>query len=358
MMHDDEIHTLEKDPDSLSVYGTELRTLPERQISPILTQEQYRARNLCYMTPEMGANEIEPNVIYRDGNQIKFLLLPKALPNSHLRMLEILKNADWKNCARAANGQKHGKKITVGWLPQKAYRVAGSGYKNIRTAQTLEQPELMAGLYPMLREMNVQVAEHLPSYFKFAFDAAMCAVRPEGEEDDLSRVPKRSAELRPKPILTEESPDEELTESNPLLPNPYGIVKGIDPWNWLYTIKGTIFSTVELNRNIVFKAHHDGTNVDGTCVCITALGAYVGGRLVFPRYGYSAELQPTDLLICDNNHELHGNLGPIVGERFSVVAYLYAPLLGRAEDEQEDEWRLKCQQELELERQTVNKENL
>jgi len=97
-----------------------------------------------------------------------------------------------------------------------------------------------------------------------------------------------------------------------------------------YTIRATVFSTIEFNRNIVFKAHQDENNVDGTCVCITTLGSYAGGRLVFPRYGYSAELEPRDLLICDNNKELHGNLGPIVGDRYSVVAFLHKSVCGRA----------------------------
>lgn len=83
-------------------------------------------------------------------------------------------------------------------------------------------------------------------------------------------------------------------------------------------------------KTIVFKAHEDMYNVLGTLVGITALGSFVGGRLVFPRYGYSAELGPRDLLICDNNHELHGNLGPVVGERFSVVAFLHKSVCDRA----------------------------
>lgn len=36
-----------------------------------------------------------------------------------------------------------------------------------------------------------------------------------------------------------------------------------------------------------------------------------------------------DLLICDNNYELHGNLRPIVGERYSVVAFLHKSLCYR-----------------------------
>ena len=36
------------------------------------------------------------------------------------------------------------------------------------------------------------------------------------------------------------------------------------------------------------------------------------------------------LLICDNNKELHGNLGPIVGDRFSVVAFLPSVITSKA----------------------------
>ena len=85
-------------------------------------------------------------------------------------------------------------------------------------------------------------------------------------------------------------------------------MRNIQPWNMTYTLCGTSFSTVELNRNIIFKTHEDKRNAPGALICITTLGHYVGGRLVFPRYGYSAELAPRDLLICDNNKELHGNI--------------------------------------------------
>jgi hypothetical protein len=38
-------------------------------------------------------------------------------------------------------------------------------------------------------------------------------------------------------------------------------------------------------------------------------------RVAFP-------LSPGDLLIADNNNEQHGNIGPLAGNRISVVAYL------------------------------------
>lgn len=70
------------------------------------------------------------------------------------------------------------------------------------------------------------------------------------------------------------------------LPDPKSIVEVLDPWLSWYTLWCTVFSTVELNRNIIFKAHEDGHNVNGTLVGLCATGSFfVGGRLVFPRYG-------------------------------------------------------------------------
>ena len=120
------------------------------------------------------------------------------------------------------------------------------------------------------------------------------------------------------------------------------LVKGISETGWgehdplppTYTLWGTVFSSLELNRHAIFKAHEDSDNVAGTLVCITALGNYAGGRFVLPRYGYYADLQPTDLLICDNKNELHGNLGPLAGEgknpRYSIVAFLHEHVLDYA----------------------------
>jgi hypothetical protein len=196
---------------------------------------------------------------------------------------------------RQANGQVlFGKKLTLGWM-----KLQYPGYDNIRTAPTLEQPKLLAAVCPLLREMDSLIETNLREYHEYAFNCSMTATRPDvldpetgrlGDEDDLSRIGD---------------------------PQGYQTVKNLDPWNLTYTIRATVFSSVELNKNIVFKAHEDKHNVKGTLVCITTLGTFVGGRLVFPRYGYSAELSLFDLLICDNNHELHGNFGPIVGERFS-----------------------------------------
>jgi hypothetical protein len=285
-------------------------SLPKRYIEAILSEEDYEKQRFCYQLSSTPTQTIEPNVVYRDRNtrQIKFLLLPKAISVSpYLTALEALNEADWTKGGRTANGQVlFGKKITLGWM-----KLQYPGYDNMRTAPTLEQPKLLAAVSPLVRKMDELVEANIPEYHNYAFTCAMTATRPTmydpetgliGDEDDLTRIAD---------------------------PVGYKVVKSLDPWNMTYTVRGTVFSSVELNRNIVFKAHEDGNNVEGTMVCITTLGDFVGGRLMFPRYGYAAELTPYDLLICDNNHELHGNFGPIVGQRFSVVAFLHNSVFGK-----------------------------
>ena len=317
--------------------------LEERLIKPDLTEEKYREhkKQFPYLRPETPTQIIEPNVVYRDAEtrDIKFLLLSKAIQfGPYVTALEALQNADWQKSSRTANGQVlFGKKITVGWI-----KLPYPGYDNMRTAPTMEQPRLLAALYPLLLEMDEIVHEKLPAYHSYATGRALTAIQPDGEADDLSRIKKTDEYLEYERIKSSEPPwppldslsDEEIDKEissrmSERIGDPYQIVRNIDPWGMFYTIRGTVFSTVELNRNIVFRAHEDGHNVKGTLVCIAALGTFVGGRLVFPRYGYSAELGQYDLLICDNNHELHGNLGPIVGNRFSVVAFLHDSVCGR-----------------------------
>jgi hypothetical protein len=352
-----------------------------RQIAPALEQKEYtrlKSRSV-YVTSEMGRNEIEPNIVYwdwaehdvpcrdtdkgsnsfewrvekRQRKQIKFCLLPKAIPEAaYIRLLGALRSADWDDCQRGASGQrrgmralrngqfKPGTKLTVGFFPQKPGYIKGNGWTNMRSASTMEQPELMSALRPTLQFMDDKIRAVVPEYHDFALRMALRAWRPDNEkEDDYGRVPPPPASLKstwsPSRDLRDMS-DEEINREyaryrSTAIPDPVAIIQNLDGWHCTYTLFGTVFSTVELNQTIVFKAHEDGNNVLGTLVGITALGSFVGGRLVFPRYGYSAELGPRDLLICDNNHELHGNLGPVIGERFSVVAFLHKSVCNRGD---------------------------
>lgn len=301
-------------------------TLLERHAIPVLSEDDYRKLKTPkrFLTPEHEAKTIEPNCVYWDWaeyervhqvdtgekpfelrrekskrKQIKFLLLRNVISGAAwLKATCAAREAKLSRSSREANGQVYGKKLTLGWI-----KLRYPGYDNMRTAPTLEQPKLLAALYPLLHEMDSLVAENLPEYHNFAFDCAMTTRRPDLDGDDLNRIAD---------------------------PHGHKVVQNLDPWGLTYTIRGTVFSTVEFNHNIIFKAHEDGHNVDGTLVCITTLDSYAGGRLVFPRYGYSAKLGPRDLLICDNNKELHGNLGPIAGDRYSVVAFLHDSVCQRA----------------------------
>lgn len=218
----------------------------------------------------------------------------------------------------------HPKKITWGLYPQTPGHQKGNEYYSIRSKPTLEQPALAYDLKPLVKAMDACLQEYLPTYYPTALQHALHAEqRDDVPDDDWSRIPRMrlpeheayDAKLRAAAASAVDGPDEPI-EGRPVdyRPDPVGLVKGIDgPWpGHIYTLWGTVFSTLELNNHIVFKAHEDADNIKGDLICIAALGNWVGGRLIFPRYGYGAELEPTDLLICDNANELHGNLGPLI----------------------------------------------
>jgi hypothetical protein len=233
-----------------------------------------------------------------------------------------LEAADWDTASRtAAKGQPNAKKLTVGWYAQLPGHVEGRPFDSLRNRATLDQPGLMAALRPLVRAMDRAVEEYLPTYYyPTALPTAMKAVRREDEPEA-----KYLEQVRNNP-------------NSPFPEKDVAVLKGMDMMGWVpdmaaYMLWGTIFSTLELNRHIVFRAHEDSNNAEGTLVCITGLGTWVGGRVIFPRYGYGADLAPTDLLICDNLNELHGNLGPMVGQRYSVVAFLHQHVLDYANEQ-------------------------
>jgi hypothetical protein len=327
--------------------------LKRQEILPVLEEEQYKELYDCFLLPEHGPQDIQPNTVYvdRESKQIKFLLLKKVLVAPYIRAKLALEGARWIQSDRgAADSQPHAKKITWGFFPQIPGHVAGHGYYSVRSKPTLEQPALAYDLKPLVKAMDACLQEYLPTYYPQALHHALHAEqRDDVLEDDWSRIPRTRLpehEAYDANIMAEavDGPDESRTD-RPVdyRPNPVGLVKGIDgPWpGHIYTLWGTVFSTLELNSNILFKAHEDAHNIKGDLICIAALGNWVGGRLIFPRYGYGADLEPTDLLICDNANELHGNLGPLIGEqnkgRFSVVAYLHSNVLEHAN--REGRWR-------------------
>lgn len=84
MLTDDEIYEMEREDE------TRKCTLEEFPLTPVLSNEEYKAQILCFQTPAPPMQAIKPNVVYRDGKQIKFLLLPKAItPSVYLKALDV-----------------------------------------------------------------------------------------------------------------------------------------------------------------------------------------------------------------------------------------------------------------------------
>ena len=82
-----------------------------------------------------------------------------------------------------------------------------------------------------------------------------------------------------------------------------------------------IFSAFQINKSTLFRSHADAKN-EGGLACLTAFGKWAGGEFCLPRLRVAFPLQPGSILIADKNNEQHGNIGPLVGNRISVVAYL------------------------------------
>src|ERR1035441_10552785 len=83
--------------------------LPIRQITPVITEKQlaklkppFRIKQ-CFLTPDVGPNEIEPNVVYKDDKQVKFLLLPK-----------VISEAAWLKAHIAATDSRTDSRMTKG----------------------------------------------------------------------------------------------------------------------------------------------------------------------------------------------------------------------------------------------------
>jgi hypothetical protein len=90
-----------------------------------------------------------------------------------------------------------------------------------------------------------------------------------------------------------------------------------------FVIPNTIYSTITINSgSLMTRAHTDDGNAVGTVSCLATLGKFTGGHICLPRFGVLIENNPGDLLIADIREELHGNIGPIFGERIAHVFYL------------------------------------
>lgn len=107
-----------------------------------------------------------------------------------------------------------------------------------------------------------------------------------------------------------------------------------------WSIFGTSFSTITINRNFRTACHRDAGDFKAGFGVMTSLitGDFAGGILVFPRYRTGVFFGTGDVLLADV-HEVHGNT-PFEGrigryERISLVFYYREKLLrcGTAQEE-------------------------
>lgn len=75
-----------------------------------------------------------------------------------------------------------------------------------------------------------------------------------------------------------------------------------------FLIKGTVFTTVTLNKNFRTAYHVDAGDLpDGFgCMSYFKSGKFVGGDICFPEYGATIKLRHSDVILFDP-HEIHGN---------------------------------------------------
>src|SRR5277367_368988 len=81
----------------------------------------------------------------------------------------------------------------------------------------------------------------------------------------------------------------------------------------------TAFTSIYLLKSWSSRYHKDSNNLRGVLTALTALGDFVGGELVLPRWAIAIALKPGDLLFFDPQ-QVHGNL-PFKGKRISAAFY-------------------------------------
>lgn len=228
---------------------------------------------------------------FEDGTTA-FIYLPNAIKGEAFEDAEFavgrLKFNDVKNSRRAGLKQSKGGELVLGYINFPAPRPM---------AHNSKQWMQYIGLFRLLRKMGSIIRQLLPEYHE---QQLQIAAQQPGFLPWLDYFPAKylqNKEGRRK--LKKWLDDPEQRKDFP------------------------IFSTITINKSTLFRSHADAKN-EGGLACLTAFGTWSGGEFCLPRLRVAFPLQPGSLLIADNNNEQHGNLGPLVGNRISVVAYMRA----------------------------------
>jgi hypothetical protein len=85
----------------------------------------------------------------------------------------------------------------------------------------------------------------------------------------------------------------------------------------------TTFSSIAMLKSAPSAVHRDSGN-GNTLACMTSVAGatpYSGGAFCFLEYGVQIAVRPGDVLIATTPRDWHCNLTPVVGEKYSIVAY-------------------------------------
>jgi hypothetical protein len=217
-----------------------------------------------------------------------FIFLRGLFPKDEARtlyeeVLSKLKFSDARHSRRPGLKGGKGGEMLMGWVNFPFPRPAGP---------VKHQFELYLQLFKLMSVMKDAVKEHLPQYY----------------EQQLKIIAKQP----------EMHPWLDLFEQDAAF---FKMVEDLWKQPDMRDQKIPLFSTLTINKSTLFRSHADAKN-QGGLACLAAFGTFSGGDFCLPRLRVAFPLSPGDLLIADNNNEQHGNIGPLAGNRISVVAYL------------------------------------
>jgi hypothetical protein len=328
-------------------------TLKKITIAPLCSLEEARERfaGKYLDSSHVKLRLTESAQIVTPESETKFLFLKNVLPAGTVsrtwRTLRKLRFSPAKHSRRKALKTSAGGELLFGWI-MFAEQEKGGTVAPMLTAATREQWPEFRNLWPLLWRIQHHFNQHLPeianvqkvkaasakeSYLDYLF-------RVHFQEAGATYCPDRKTFRADLEQCAQENPEafeqwfwETFMHFNPkyfgeiVLANldkrePAAPGKSQGEAMMGYTVPGTMFSTITVNKSALFRCHADGKNLPGALACLSAFGNFAGGDLCFPRFGVSCPIEPGDLLIGDNAFEQHGNIGPLSGDRISIVAYM------------------------------------
>jgi hypothetical protein len=202
-----------------------------------------------------------------------------------------------------AGKERQAEMVAKGLAPEPGELNAGySNNRNIEQSRwERDEPEKFSHLGPLLQWMDRMFEHALPEYHK------------------LQNLP-----------ITWEQRERELQKKGTR--NEGGVQLGGIPLRFRALL--TSFSTIALLRSCPTAIHTDANarNDQLNFSCITSVTDPAkpaeGGTFALIEYGIKIPIRSGDLLIAQTSREWHTNIGPVQGEKYSIVAYYKTNLRG------------------------------